>query len=549
MKIRRFRNWGILQKIMSTTLISVLLIVAAAMFYLLPLVEKYLMEEKKQATQQVVEVAYHIIQDYGEKVKTGVLTLEQAQQAAAADIKDLRYKRNEYFWINDLAPRMIMHPTKPELDGKDLNTNKDPQGKYLFREFVKVCEAKGEGFVDYMWPKPGENAPVDKISYVKLYRPWGWIIGSGIYVDDVHAGVARLRWGIVLATLLLGAVSLLLAFSVSLGITRPLKRVRDNLHEIAAGEGDLTRRIPIDRDDEAGDLAHSFNTFVEKLQVIISQVAENAQEVASAAGKVQAVSQDMASGTATVAEQATTVATATEEMAATYGEVAQNCMMAAESSQKANEKAVSGTAVVEETVRVMSRIAARVKESAQTVEQLGARSDEIGKIIGTIEDIADQTNLLALNAAIEAARAGEQGRGFAVVADEVRALAERTTKATREIGEMIKAIQQETKGAVASMDEGVREVEKGTGDAAKSGEALQEILDQINSVTMEINQIATAAEQQTATTAEISQNVQRISEVVSETSRGAKDSAQAAERLAGLASELQRLVGRFKLAA
>jgi methyl-accepting chemotaxis protein len=195
----------------------------------------------------------------------------------------------------------------------------------------------------------------------------------------------------------------------------------------------------------------------------------------------------------------------------------------------------------------MERISSRVKDAAKTVEDLGSRSDQIGAIIGTIEDIADQTNLLALNAAIEAARAGEQGRGFAVVADEVRALAERTTRATREISEMIKAIQKETKGAVAAMEEGVTEVVKGTEHSVKSGQALEQILERVNDVTMQINQIAIAAEQQTTTTGEITSNIQKITNVVQQTARGITETVSAAATLSLQAEELQRLVRQFKL--
>lgn len=549
MRIKRFRNWGILPKIMSISAITVMLVIAVVIFYFLPLVEGHLMDGKKEATKNVVEVAYHTIANYDAKAKAGLMPQEEARKRAIQDIKDMRYREKEYFWINDLAPKMIMHPTKPELDGEDLSGNKDPNGKYLFLEFVRVVKENGAGFVDYMWPKPGESTPVPKISYVKQYQPWGWIVGSGIYVDDVAKEVAKLRWGMVIATVMMGLVMLVLALSVGLGITRPLKKVKDNLHDIAQGEGDLTRRIEIDSQDESGELARSFNTFVEKLQGIILHVAENAMQVATAAGEVHSASEQMATGAGEVAVQAGTAATSSEEMATTSAEVAQNCAMAAESSQKASDSALAGSTVVDETVKVMSRIAARVKESAKTVESLGERSDQIGKIVGTIEDIADQTNLLALNAAIEAARAGEQGRGFAVVADEVRALAERTTKATREIGEMIKAIQLETKGAVSSMDEGVKEVEKGTGEAAKSGDALKEILDQINTVTMQVSQIAIAAEQQTSNSGGISSNIQRITDAAQESAKGASNSAYAASRLASLAEELQKLVGRFKLAA
>jgi methyl-accepting chemotaxis protein len=312
--------------------------------------------------------------------------------------------------------------------------------------------------------------------------------------------------------------------------------------------GDMTSTVNITGKDELGRIGTSFNAMREAIVNLIGQVISNAARVAESAGVVYSTSEQMATGADEVAAQAGTVATASEEMAATSGEIAQNCQMAAHGANQASEVAHVGATVVNNTVAVMSQIADRVQATAQAVESLGARSDQIGEIIGTIEDIADQTNLLALNAAIEAARAGEQGRGFAVVADEVRALAERTTRATREIGEMIKAIQTETKGAVASMEAGVVEAKKGTAEASKSGEALQQILEQINTVSMQVNQIATATEQQTATTSEISGNIMQITEVVHKTAEGAQESANAASNLSGLAEDLQQLVGQFKLA-
>ena len=336
-------------------------------------------------------------------------------------------------------------------------------------------------------------------------------------------------------------------FSVTVSITKSLKSTLDALLRIA--DGDLSTQLKIYADDEIGELGKSINRMQTSIGAMITSLNDTASQVASSANILNVVSEQSASNSDMMTAQTSTVATACEEMVSTSSGIAQSCNMAAESSRQGSDLATEGAYVVQETVTGMNRISERVKETAATLEKLGARSDQIGEIVGTIEDIADQTNLLALNAAIEAARAGEQGRGFAVVADEVRALAERTTKATKEIAQMIKAIQHETTGAVAAMEEGVKEVERGTRDAAKSGTALDDILNQINAVSMEINQIATAAEEQTATTTEINNNLQQIAEVVQMSGSSSNEAASAAKDLMAHAEEMHRLVGRFTLAA
>jgi methyl-accepting chemotaxis protein len=364
--------------------------------------------------------------------------------------------------------------------------------------------------------------------------------------EEALASYARAR----LFMMIVGVTALVLGILVSVVLTRsitnPITSFIDAISRIA--EGDLRHRTSDEAHDELAVLCKQLNAMSDRLQEIISNVASSTVQVASAATQLNSTAEQIATGTEQVAAQSGTIATAGEQMSATSGDIAQNCQMAAEGAKLASEAAVSGARVVDETIAVMNNIAQRVKHSAAAVESLGSRSDQIGEIVGTIEDIADQTNLLALNAAIEAARAGEQGRGFAVVADEVRALAERTTKATREIGEMIKAIQQETRGAVIAMEEGVGEVTKGGEKAASSGKALENILDQINAVTEQIHHVATAAEEQTATTHEISSNMQQITEVVSQTARGAHETAGAANQLSSLSEELRRIVGQFRLA-
>lgn len=452
---------------------------------------------------------------------------------------DVKVGQTGYAFVIQDDGLIIFHP-KQELVMK-LNlltdTSIDPSLKNVAAKMVK-----GEqGLARYTFK--GE----EKFLAYRQIPGTSWSLAINVPVHEVTSKLNTLKWTSGLITLLVLALSVIPAIFIATGITRPLNTMKNMLQDIAQGEGDLTKRLDDTSKDEIGDVSRNFNQFVDKLQRIISQIAGTTDQVAAASVQLHATAEEMSSGTAEASAQATTVATAGEEMSATSGDIAQNCSMAAGGARQASEAAVAGARVVDETIAVMNSIAKRVMDTAKSVENLGNRSEQIGEIVGTIEDIADQTNLLALNAAIEAARAGEQGRGFAVVADEVRALAERTTRATKEISEMIKSIQTETHSAVLAMEEGVTEVGIGSEKATDSGKALENILDQINDVTMQINQVATAAEEQTATTSEISNSMHQITNVIAQASHGAHESAAAADRLSGLAEELRRIVGQFKL--
>jgi methyl-accepting chemotaxis protein len=375
------------------------------------------------------------------------------------------------------------------------------------------------------------------------------VLISICYSFCIVAAVGAGRLSSLSFSIISTAVFVLLGFFFSgllfWSVNDALRRIMGYLDTITSG--DLTQPIKAKRNNEISAIIRSIGSLQSTMRNMITQISRTSEQVASASRQLHSNADQIASGTENVVSQTNTVAVASEEMAATSSDIAHNCMSAAENSNRASGTARSGAEVVRQTTAGMERIAGRVKGAAKTVAELGSRSDQIGEIIGTIEDIADQTNLLALNAAIEAARAGEQGRGFAVVADEVRALAERTTRATREIGEMIKAIQNETKGAVAAMEEGVTEVEKGTECSVRSGQALEQILEQVNEVSMQINQIATAAEEQTATTGEITDNIQKITTVVQQSAREITETVSAAATLSQESGELQRLVGQFKL--
>jgi methyl-accepting chemotaxis protein len=313
-------------------------------------------------------------------------------------------------------------------------------------------------------------------------------------------------------------------------------------------EGDLTVQVtPERKDDEIGKLFLGFNKVVQNMNHILNSVTEAVHATASASNEISSSAEQMAAGTQEQSSQSTEIAKSVEEMTKTIFETTQISSKAAQASKQSGDIAKEGGKDVEQTIDGMNRIADVVNKSAITVQALGKSSDQIGEIVQVINDIADQTNLLALNAAIEAARAGEQGRGFAVVADEVRKLAERTSKATKEIATMIKQIQKDTVEAVVSMKAGTQEVERGKALADKAGDSLKKIITYAGDVVEMVNKVATSSEHQSLTADQISKNIDGITTVTHESAQGVQQIAVAAEDLNRLTNNLQELVARFKI--
>jgi methyl-accepting chemotaxis protein len=540
------RRLPIAQRLLLVTLLVAGGVLAVALVSLVQL-RTTLMDGKIEKVHAVVEAAHGVLQDLHASVGRGERTEEAARSEALRVIARLRYEDGNYLWINDMQPVMVMHPIKRELDGKDLAGFQDPNGKHLFQEFVRVVRASGQGTVDYYWPKPGAEKPQPKVSYVQGFAPWGWIVGSGVYVDDVDAAFwesATYVAGVSAVLLVLLVAGLVL---IARSIVSPLRAVADTMGEIAHGDGDLTHRLDATGRDEVSRLCESFNEFVGKSEHTILRVADATRSLNGDAEGLAELTRSSSTAVDEQRMQTQQVATAVTEMSATTREIARSAEDAAGAAQAADGAATQGRSIVDQVLESNRALAVEVGRTTEVVERLNTESVAIGGVVGVIQGIAEQTNLLALNAAIEAARAGEQGRGFAVVADEVRTLASRTKESTTEIQKMIENLQGGAQSAVRAITRGRAATEETVQLADSAKEALGHIVAAVATIKDMNTQIASAAEEQTVTAQQIDRSLASIAAVSEQSAKDSREAMDTSRNMALLSRTLDGLISQFKV--
>jgi len=508
---------------------------------------KSLKNEQYLKTKNVVETAYSIITHYAALEQNQTLTRAQAQSQAMASIRSLRYDDTNYFWINNYQPAMVMHPIKPALEGKDLTNNKDPDGTPLFVEMVDVVKKSGEGYVPYKWPKPGSDEPVDKIAFVKGFDQWQWIIGSGVYLDTIDNTFSQQRTIIVINVVIMIVVVVLFSYFIGRSILTPTRLAAEMMKDISQGEGDLTRSLNDSGNDEISQLSRSFNLFVSKIRESLVLVAKSANDVNEHAHAVDDSSKTSQSFIELQNDSSTQVAAAMEQMTHQIHDVSRNAEAAEQAANDAASNASTGKNVVSKTITAIETLSSNIETVSKVTADLANESNNIGSVLDVIRSIAEQTNLLALNAAIEAARAGEHGRGFAVVADEVRTLASRTGKSTDEIQAMIAKLQEGAKAAVEAVKSS-QEISISTVEQASSANTSLDEIDRLVSVITDmIGQIARATEQQTSAADEVNLRINDLSQSTEQSLGNTKDLTRASDKLKQSSVELSSVVSRFKL--
>lgn len=536
------KNLKISQKIflLSGSMLLIFTLVASWMYLA---AKANVIEGRRSEIKHVVETAWGVLDHYAKQSTQGLISEEDAQQKAVDSIKNLRFDGENYLWINDFEPRMIMHPLDPELGGQNLASKKDLDGKAMFTEMAQLCRKQGQGFVEYSWHKPGTDKAVGKISYVKKLPQWNWIIGAGAYMDDIHAALNKifyLTFG-SLAVLLIGGV--LLTLYIDRLIAKPIATAVTEMEKL--GSGNFKVKLEVDRTDEVGRLAVAINTTVDNLREIFVGVRSMGVQIASNSLRMSRQIDTSANHAQEQSEIAHDIFASSKEATAAHGEISNNTQrICASTSNNLDTARVSFQELMDVNGH-MNSMTEKIDSYTETINQMDSESQEIKKIVTLIKSIATQTSLLSLNAAIEAARAGQAGKGFAIVADEVKKLAEEVNVASEDIAAKINIMLTHIETSIEESKEVSHFAQVTKTAVAKSSTSFKDMIRDFESNDDQLQGITASVEELSAANDEIHGKVSTINDVSQEVSQLMAEGQQLSEGLYEITETLLENNARF----